>query len=166
MNLRKLSQVVVLSASLSLVACGGGAAQGHGEGHCEGECEGDCAGHTEGGEAHGAAAQGEEHGALPPTIAAFHSAIAPVWHSEAGASRAAQACTAAASLREHAGSAQSAEAPAGTDATAWSAATAALVSSTDALVATCTAQGTDVEAKLTAVHEAFHALVEQVRADR
>ncbi len=162
MNLQKLAQVLVLS--FALAACGGG---GHGEGDCGGDCghssggEGDC--NHQGGE-HGGHEGGEAEVALPPAVAAFHETVAPVWHSEPGAGRATLACGAAANLRERAGALQTAEAPTGVDAAAWTAASATLVTSTDELAATCTAQGADVEAKLTSVHEAFHALVQQVRA--
>ena len=161
MNLLKLGQALVLS--LSLVACGGA--------QSEGDCGGDCAGHSAGGEGdcgregHGGEGEHEGEAALPPTLAGFHETIAPVWHSEPGAGRATLACGAAATLRERAGAVQSGEAPAGVDAAAWTPAATALVTATDALAATCTAQGTDVEAKLTAVHEAFHALVQQTRAE-
>lgn len=176
MNLRNLSGVVVLSVSLSVAACGGG---GHGEGNCEGSCErssggeGDCGGDCQGNCEHHGEGHGHGHGrgggeaaeALPPTLDAFHTTLGPVWHLEPGAGRATQACTAAATLRENAGGVQSGAAPEGTDAAAWTAGSAALVAATDALVATCGAQGTDVEAKLTAVHEAFHALVAQARPE-
>jgi hypothetical protein len=171
MNLRTLAQVLVLS--LSFAACGGH----HGEGDCEGDCaghsaggenEGDCGGHREGGEGRHEG-RGEHEGAgeasLPPTLAGFHETVAPVWHSEPGAGRATLACGAAAQLRERAGAVQSGEVPAGVDAAAWTPAAATLVTTADALVATCTAQGADVEAKLTSLHEAFHALVMQARAE-
>jgi len=146
MNLRKLAQVVV---SLSLAACGGGAAEEHSGAH---------------GGNHGAnGGGGEQHAALPPTLDAFHDVLAPAWHSEPGATRSTEACTAAPSLRERAAVVQSDAAPEGVDAAAWTEATAALVANTDALVATCAEQGADGEARLAAVHEAFHALVEQVR---
>lgn len=147
MTLRKLALVLV--ASLSLAACGGGAAEEHGGEH---------GGHH--GE-HGGG--GEHHAALPPALDAFHDVLAPAWHSEPGATRSTEACTAAPTLRERAGTVQSDAAPEGVDAAAWTEATAALIANTEALVATCAEQGADGEAKLSAVHEAFHALVEQVR---
>jgi hypothetical protein len=147
MNLRKLALVLV--ASLSLAACGGGAAEEH-VGPPGGQ--------------HGEYGGGGEHdAALPATLDAFHDVLAPAWHSEPGATRSTAACTAAPSLRERAGTVQSDAAPEGVDAAAWTEATAALVSTSDALVATCAEQGADGEAKLGAVHEAFHALLEQVR---
>lgn len=160
MNLLKLGQVFVVA--LSLAACGGTQESGSCGRECPGHGAGgesECGGH--GGE-HGMGAEGEA--ALPPTLAAFHETVAPVWHSEPGAGRATLACNAAAQLRERAGAVQSGEPPAGADAAAWTPATGALVTSTDALVAACTAQGADVEVKLTAVHEAFHGLVQQARA--
>ena len=192
MNLRKLGQALVLSVSLA--ACGGGhghcrgecdgdrggqSAGGEGDcgGNCEGHSEDDGHGHGRGhghghGEGHrGEGHHGDEHGcrredgdAFPPAIGAFHAVIAPVWHSAPGAGRATLACEAAASLRERAGEVKTAEAPARADAAAWSAAGVRLVASTDALAATCAAHGADVEAKLTSVHEAFHAFMEQLHA--
>jgi len=49
--------------------------------------------------------------------------------------------------------------PEGADADAWTEATDKLTSQLDALKADCEAGAKDFEAKFTAVHEAFHAIV-------
>lgn len=106
-----------------------------------GECE-----HAEQREQHHAESAHEQS-----PIAAFHSVIAPIWHSTPGADRAALACAHLDPLDARA-----------SDVAGSNAANAAsLTQSLVVLRASC--QGTDVaatEAALTEVHTAFHQVME------
>lgn len=89
---------------------------------------------------------GGEHGALPPALEAFHAVLAPVWHGGTGAPRVEKACTNAKALQEKASPTGDGE----------------LAAATAALDAACATPGRpEVEAKLTVVHERFHALAER-----
>jgi hypothetical protein len=144
-----------LLAIVLLVACGGHGAEGSGpHGH---EREGRHAG----GEAHG-----EHARALPPELQALHGVLAPVWHSEPGARRTAAACDAAATLVARAQAVADAAVPDGAEAGAWGEATADLVQTSRQLAAACGASAPESEAKLTAFHDAFHALVDLLAAAR
>jgi hypothetical protein len=88
----------------------------------------------------------EEHGQLSPALKDFHGVIAPVWHSDAGAVRVEKTCSSAKSIQDK----------------AQATGDAALIAAAGALDPACAAPGRpDVEAKLTAVHERFHALAEK-----
>jgi hypothetical protein len=122
------------------VACGGE----HPEAHHGGEA----------GEHH------EEHEAKGP-VADFHAVLAPVWHSDKGAERNAKMCDQAATLKTRAVAVEAAPAPEGAGADAYKANAKALTESVDALIAACAADGRpDIEAKLSAVHDAFHKVAE------
>jgi hypothetical protein len=155
-----------LIAALVGLGCGGGAAESteadsQSDAHAGGE-------HAEGDREHheGEEGEGDEHGGLPPSVEAFHSAMAPVWHSEEGASRGSLACDNAATFTERADAITTSAMPEGVDQAGWQAATTGLTSSVADLLADCEAGGPEAEAKLSAVHDAFHAIVEQLRADR
>lgn len=86
------------------------------------------------------------HAALSPALKEFHGVLAPVWHSGAGAVRVDKACADAKGLHEKAKATGDAE----------------LVAAAAALEPACAAPGRpEVEAKLTTVHERFHALAER-----
>jgi len=150
-----LVSVLVVAAGAGL-GCGGERIEAdhehEGEGHEGGEAEG---------EAH------HEHGNLPPALASFHEAIAPVWHSDPGAVRIGLACDNAATLRERAAAVSAEAPPAGQDADAWQAAAASLTAATDALATECgSPEHAAVEDELTAVHQAFHGLIERLEPPR
>jgi hypothetical protein len=87
-----------------------------------------------------------EHGAISPALKDFHGVLGPVWHSDAGAVRVEKACTNAKALQDKAKATGDAD----------------LIAAAAALDPACAASGRpDVEAKLTVVHERFHALVEK-----
>lgn len=87
----------------------------------------------------------KEHAALSPALNDFHGALAPVWHSGTGAVRIEKTCADAK----------------GRHAKAKATGDAELVAATAALEPACAAPGrSEVEAKLTTVHERFHALAE------
>lgn len=99
----------------------------------------------EGGEHHHGehGAKGEEHEKLSPELHAFHEVLAPVWHSDKGPERVSKTCAQAATLKDKAQATKDAE----------------LVSTTAALATECDKPGRpEVEQKLGAVHERFHAL--------
>lgn len=132
------------SSSSSETATGGdqtGGEEHHGEGH------------------HGEGHHGGGHHAMSPALESLHDVLAPTWHSEPGATRAALACTNAAQLEER--SRAVAAAPAEGDATTWTAQTTALTDAAAALVAECSASGPAAEERLSALHDAFHALMER-----
>lgn len=100
---------------------------------------------TTGSEEHGKhkGEHGDHHAELPPALKDFHGVIKPVWHTDAGAKRVEKACASAKAMVE--------KATATND--------AALVTASKDLDAACAKDGKpDVEAKLTAVHDRFHAL--------
>jgi hypothetical protein len=84
-----------------------------------------------------------QHANLPAELKDFHAVIAPVWHTEAGPTRVEKAC---ASTKDMAAKAQATK-------------DAELVAAVSALETACGAEGKPgVEAKLSAVHDRFHAL--------
>lgn len=154
-NARRL----LIASALTFAACGGGeagpaqneysAAEGE---HAGGESPEEGAGH--------------EHAGMPAEVEAFHGALAPAWHSAPGESRSAEACRAAPALVERARAVVAAPAPTTVDQAAWGEAIGSLLSSSEALAAECDAQGSEAEAALSRVHDAFHSLVDQLAADR
>jgi hypothetical protein len=149
------------------MACGGGASEM--EHHPTQGAEG------EGYEGHSGGEAGEEHShpELPEQVSAYHSLMAPIWHANdeaaegEGSDRGQLACEQAAAFVEHAQAVQSASTPelAAADESAWQGATSGLVSASEALKADCDAGGADAEQKLTEIHDAFHGLVELLRAE-
>lgn len=142
MKITQLLCVLALGASVS--ACGGSSNQAAEPAHAESEG----AEHPEG------------HPTIPPELGALHDVLAPTWHSEPGATRAAMACTNAARLDEESRVVAAASVPEGVDAAQWSAATEQLTTTCAALVAECTASGPAVEERLSTYHDAFHALLD------
>lgn len=106
---------------------------------------------------------GEHHHEMPAPVTAYHDVLAPIWHSEPGATRDDRACAAAATFRERAAGVSSAPTPESAQGreAAWTAATTQLSTSSEALATACAATPRgDVAASLTAVHNAFHGLLE------
>jgi hypothetical protein len=86
------------------------------------------------------------HDDASPVLKDFHSVLGPVWHSDAGPTRIDKACTNAKALQDKAKATGDAE----------------LMAATAALDPACAEAGRpNVEAKLTTVHERFHALAEK-----
>lgn len=137
--------LLALGTTVLLSACGGGSSAAEPEPQAE----------TSGEEHHG-----EHHPALPPVLAPLHGVLAPVWHSEPGATRAGLACTNAAQLEQESRTVAAAAVPEGVDAAAWAAGTEALTAGVSALVAECGAAGPAVEERLSTYHDAFHVLLD------
>lgn len=84
----------------------------------------------------------DHHAGLAPALKDFHGVIAPVWHSEPGAVRNGKACESVKAMQEKATATADAE----------------LIAATKDLGAACAKDGKpEVEAKLRAVHDRFHA---------
>ncbi|MFO0647910.1 MAG: hypothetical protein U0326_16850 [Polyangiales bacterium] len=158
--LASCASTATVAAPPPCAACGQHAHGGEACPHCQGAMGG-----------HGAM-HGGDHGdmmrmmaSLPPSIAAFHEVIRPVWHAEPGAARDANACAQSATLRQRADAIVAAPAPeaARADAPGWQAATSTLQQSSVALVTACEATPrAEVTERLTSLHTAFHALMERV----
>ncbi len=172
-RVRSPRAIALLSLSLALASCASTATVA-----TPTPCA-SCGQHAHGGEAclhcpgamdgHGGAMNGGEHGemiaSLPPSLAAFREVIRPVWHAEPGAARDANACAQSATLRQRADAVVAEPVPeaARADAPGWQAATGALQQSSVALVTACEATPrVGVTERLTALHTAFHALMERV----
>ncbi|MBX3231351.1 MAG: hypothetical protein KIT84_10435 [Labilithrix sp.] len=97
---------------------------------------------------HGDGKGHEEHGKMNPALHDFHEVIAPIWHTKAGDERVAKACSGEKALRDKAVAVGDAE----------------LTASADAVKAACEKPGkSDVETKLSSVHDRFHKLAEQAK---
>lgn len=156
-----MKTLVILSCALalSLVGCGSSSSSSEtasGGEHSGGEGHHGEEGHHGGGEGHG----GGHHGAMSPAVESLHDVLAPTWHSEPGATRAGLACTNAAQLEERSRAVAAEPAPEGKTAEEWAALTSALVDGAAALTSECSASGPAVEARLSAFHDAFHAIME------
>lgn len=91
----------------------------------------------------GAADHGAEHSDLSPALQAFHGTLSPVWHTDAGPVRVEKACTSTKAMQEKAVAVGDAE----------------LTAAVNALEPACLKAGrADVEAKLSTVHDRFHAV--------
>jgi hypothetical protein len=102
-----------------------------------------------------------DHGALPPTVAAFHDKLSPLWHAEPGAARVESTCGANGELDQLLEDVEQAGAPEGVDAAAWGERVTALRTSWSALGDDCVGNGSkDFDAKFGAAHDDFHALIE------
>jgi len=100
-----------------------------------------------------------EHPALPATVDAFHEVLSPIWHSEPGAPRIKLACEQVGVLGTRATALVTEPPPAEVSGKldVWKVATTELATQVGELATACAAAGqSDVEGKLTAVHEAFH----------
>lgn len=146
MSHRDIRAILILSA-IPLAACGSAsttttASEEHHEAHA-------------GDEAHA-----EHEHDLPAELAALHDVLAPVWHADAGATRASLACTQAAELATRSAAVNTMLTPEPVDGLPWSQATARLVAASDALTSECAASGPEVETRLSSLHDEFHGLVE------
>jgi hypothetical protein len=107
---------------------------------------------------------GESHhgegGGMPAEVRALHDELAPIYHQEPGAARAAATCEHAEAFRGHAATIASVSPPEAGDPEMWTAAVAGLTSSAEALGTECAAGGTGAEAALEDFHTAFHAVME------
>ena len=103
-----------------------------------------------------------EHGELSPEMKAFHDLLAPLWHAPQGPERIANTCGAIEQFKSAANAIATATPPLAANADTWTTGTRALVSAVDELGAACKAAGVGrIETAFTAVHEAFHALMQQ-----
>ncbi len=97
------------------------------------------------------AAVADEHGhpnhAFAQDIDAFHSVLAPVWHSEPGPGRTKNVCARTDEMARLAGDIKSVDA-------------SQLVAAIATLKAKCGASQSEVDGALHDVHEAFHRLIE------
>lgn len=137
MTLRQLSVPLV---AFVLAACGGSPpAESPPAGHQHGAHQGEGHGHGHG---HGH----EEHKGpekLSPPLKEFHAVLAPLWHLDKGPGRAEKTCAETKPLQEKADATQDAE----------------LAAAVKALSEECAKEGRpEFDARLTAVHERFHAL--------
>jgi hypothetical protein len=83
---------------------------------------------------------------MPPALHDFHEVLAPIWHSTPGADRVAKACAGQGDLHAKGAAVGDAE----------------LTTAIDAVKTACdTPAKTDVEAKLSTVHDRFHKLAEE-----
>lgn len=114
-----------------------------------------------GGEHHHAES-GEHHAEMKGPVGDFHSVLAPIWHSAKGPERLAKACDAGKTMADRAAAVESAPPPAGATTDGFKAAAKSLSASVAAFNTACAAPGRpDAEAKLSALHDAFHAVMEQ-----
>ena len=90
--------------------------------------------------------EAQEHPQLPPDLAAFHDALAPVWHHDPGEERAHDACDAAQTYIQLSANVQNGE---------------DLRTATRHLAAVCgSAETSAIEEALSGVHQAFHDVME------
>lgn len=144
-------RILSIAITLFLSACGGSSA---------GSTSEPATSEAQGGEQ---AEQGGAHPSMPPELVALHDVLAPVWHAEPGATRAELACAEASRLDEESRAVAAAAPPEGVDPSAWSAAAERLSAGSAALVSECGAAGTEVETRLSELHDAFHALLDMRR---
>jgi hypothetical protein len=88
----------------------------------------------------------EHHHALTADLHAFHQRLAPLWHAPAGAERLSNTCAAAPELAQLASAVRSVDAK-------------ALQHATALLRKHCANEPRDIEQAFSAVHDAFHALI-------
>lgn len=161
----KQAIVFFFAVALGAAGCGGEQhpAEGpggehHGKGEHQEHGKGDDHHHGEGGDHHGD--KHHEHETKGP-LGELHGVLAPIWHDK-GPDRLTKACDQAKAMRDKSAAVESAPAPEGADAAAWTAAGKELTASADALIAACAANGRpDVEAKFSTFHDAFHKAVEK-----
>ncbi len=103
----------------------------------------------------------EKHPELTPELHAFHETLAPLWHAEAGPDREPNTCAGVAKLTADAAAIEAAGAPEGVEPNDWAVSVASLQASVKELADGCTAGvSEDFEARFTAVHDGFHALMD------
>jgi hypothetical protein len=103
----------------------------------------------------------DHHGDLPDAVHAFHDALRPLWHSEAGPERTEKVCAAVPDLQAEAGP-MSDGSPVPEDRLAdYSSKVGELKSALVALEEACAEDGRpEFQAAFTKVHDAFHAIAE------
>ena len=131
-----------------LIACGGSSTPAASPSSTTGGETG--AENKEGHHGNGHSGKGGHHEGLSPALNDFHGVIAPVWHAPAGKERIEKACSNSKALVEKAQATGDAE----------------LVAAAGAIDPACAKDGRpDVEAKLSAVHDRFHALAKMAKHD-
>lgn len=112
---------------------------------------------------HGHGEAGGHHEAeMKGPVGDLHAVLAPVWHDKS-ADRLTKACDQAKAMSERATAVEAAAPPAGANADAYKAAAKELTASAGALGTACAATGrAEVDAKLSAFHDAFHKVAEAV----
>lgn len=94
---------------------------------------------------HHEAEHAEHHEKLSPALAGFHDVLAPVWHSDRGATRVGKACDASTAMVDKVAATNDPE----------------LITAVSEMAKTCMSPDhAQVESQLTKVHERFHALME------
>lgn len=102
----------------------------------------------------------DEHANMPAEIVKFHDILSPRWHAEKGPQRMKDTCGAIADFRGGAEAIGKLAAPAGSDATKWTASTKELGDAVSGLDQACTADEPKFEEAFHRVHEGFHAVAE------
>lgn len=100
----------------------------------------------------------EEEHELTPELQKFHDVLAPLWHSE-DADRQTKTCEAAPDMLYLAGQVQDATPPEGV-VEDWEERVRTFMLAVNQMKEDCKREGTDFEANFSAVHEAFHKLME------
>jgi len=136
--------MAIAAAALIGLGCGGSATRTQDAHQAISEGEGgSCPRH--GGHGGCNCRHGHGHGEQAGPVGEFHEAIAPLWHAPAGPERTDRTCAAVPDLRTRAAAVGSER----------------LTAAVEDLGTACGADGRpDFEAKLGAVHEAFHAVME------
>lgn len=101
-----------------------------------------CGGHEEHAEHPGE--HHEEH-PLSPALQGFHDVLAPVWHSDPGATRLAKACDSSTAMVDKVAAVNDPE----------------LITAVSEMAKACVSDKSQVEFKLGRVHERFHQLMEK-----
>lgn len=97
---------------------------------------------------------------FPPTIAAFHDQMAPLWHQEPGPARTEATCGVTGELDQKLEEVQNAGAPAGVDGAAWTAKLDELRIAMSVLNEDCiNVDGEKLDENFQKLHDAFHALI-------
>ncbi|HTJ45021.1 MAG TPA: hypothetical protein VL463_23095 [Kofleriaceae bacterium] len=99
----------------------------------------------------------EHHGVGVAEIDTFHETLAPVWHAPEGDQRHKDACAAVPKMKEQAAAIVG---RARADHAGWEGNANALVTAVDKLGESCAGTGDGFDEKFSAVHDAYHALME------
>lgn len=115
--------------------------------------------------AHDAEHKQGEHPALPPGLVSFHEKLSALWHAEPGPQRATDTCGETELMAQQLDHVNEAGLPAGLDEAAWNEHLTALQAAWTQLQEDCEQHDQEnFEAKFTAAHDAFHALIELLPA--
>lgn len=114
-------------------------------------------------EAGASAHEAHEHD-FSASVTSFHDAMSPLWHAEAGEARTKDTCAAVDDMIVKAGAIGESSVPqkAADQAEVWNSAAAELVTTLEALKASCADSPDGFDAGFKEVHEAFHVLVKLV----